>query len=154
MGRGVRFLSIDTGNLSGVAAFDTEWIADGTWCQPWSDELEPHALEDFIAAQVGWADEVILEQLVITTATGKKTRDIQLAIELAGVVKYWCRVTGTKLEEQLPVEAMRFATNDVLKRVGWHVKSSKDHQNDARRHLLTRIAELRLIDLVTLLPAE
>ena len=94
---------------------------------------------------IPWADLVIVEKLTITAQTAKKSRDIQQGIELVGVVKHYARLYERELVEQTPGDAMRFATNEKLKRIGWHVPGP-DHQNDARRHILTVIVERRLID--------
>lgn len=136
--------------MTGIALWTP---SDGVW----STALPQHEAEDWLAHEIFYANrkptEIVLEQLVISAATVRKGRQVQRAIEMAGVVKYFARTAGIPLEEQMPSSVMNFARDEVLKRIGWYVKGP-DHQRDARRHILTRLAERRLIDLIQLLPEE
>lgn len=145
-----RILAIDTGHMTGLALWTPE---DGIW----SIALPDTEAEDWLAHEIFYANrkptELVLEQLAITQATIRKGRQVQRAIELAGTVKYFARTAAIPLVEQKPGEVMKFARDTVLKQIGWYV-TGPDHQRDARRHILARLAELRLIDLVQLLPKE
>lgn len=153
----MRVSAWDTGGTTGVALWTPE---DGVW----SAGLKRPEAEDLMVEVIPKCDHVIYERLTINEGTLRKTRDVQLAIELTGLIQHLCRVNGfldwrkakvgdRTVTYQAPGEAMRFATNQKLKRIGWYVPGP-DHQNDARRHLLVWIAERRLIDLSTLLPKE
>ena len=133
--------AFDTGGTTGVAAWQDGII--------WSRNVPAAEVYDEMEMLIPKSDLVILEQLTITAVSYKK-KDLKFAIELAGVVKYLSSRAGVELYEQLPVDAMRFATDEKLKRIGWYVPGP-DHQRDARRHILARLAELGLLDLGTLL---
>lgn len=137
----MKIVSYDTGGITGCAW----WQAGGRTGHINSAGLERAAAEDHMRIFVPWADLVVIEQLTITANSHKKTRDLIPAIELVGVAKYFARVFETTWMEQMPVEVMKFASNDKLKRIGWHVPGP-DHENDARRHILTVIVERGLID--------
>lgn len=147
-GRTLKIVAYDTGKLTGVA-----WHFTNAGMLIESDQYEREQAEDHMASFIPWADIVICEKLSITAATVRKTRDIQPAIEMVGLVKYLCRVHQKELVEQPPSDVMGFATNDKLKRIGWYpIPGAKgDHQSDARRHILALLADRRLIDLSTLL---
>lgn len=137
-------MTVDTGDCTGIAMIDTNAM------EPWSTQLPREQAEDFIAAKIPLCDVVVTEQLVISTQTSKKGRQVQRAIEMVGLIRTLCRWHGVQhYDKSKPNEAMRFATNARLKMIGWDVPG-QDHQRDARRHLLTYLAEHRLIDRVQL----
>jgi hypothetical protein len=153
----MKFSAWDTGKSTGVVLWTPE-------TGPWSAALPREEAEDLMVEVIPVCDHVVYERLTINEGTLRKTRDIQLAIELTGLLQYLTRVHGfvdwRKAKKgdrtvcyQAPGEAMKFATNEKLKRIGWYVPGP-DHQNDARRHLLVRLAEMRAFDLTTLLPKE
>lgn len=153
----MKISSWDTGGTTGVSLWTPE-------AGVWSTALKRADAEDLMFEVIPQCDHVVFERLTINAGTLKKTRDVQEAIELTGPIKYLCRIHGfvdwrqarpgdRTLKYQAPGDVMRFADNKKLKRIGWHVPGP-DHQNDSRRHLLVRLAEMRLIDLSILLPKE
>jgi hypothetical protein len=109
--------------------------------------------EDHMRVFIPWADIVVIEKLTITANSHKKSRELQPSIELVGVAKHYARLFEKEVIEQMPSEVMKFASNDKLKRLGWYVPGP-DHQNDARRHLLTVIVDREYIDRRTILRPE
>ena len=150
MSERIRILSADTGDCTGLGLWTPE---DGIWSIALPQHDAEVWLHDQIASAASRPTEIVLEKLVISAATVRKGRQVHRAIEMAGVVKYLARIYGVPLVEQAPSDVMRFASDTVLKRIDWYVKGP-DHQRDARRHILTRLAERRLIDLRVLLPEE
>lgn len=137
----------DTGGCTGVAL----WVDDGSaFGHIWSDAVPRAEAEDLMVDVIPKCDQIVVERLSISVATGKKGRQIQEAIELVGLARYLARKYDIPMIEQSPAEAKGFATDAKLKRIGWYVKGP-DHQNDARRHVLTHLADQKLIDLIQLL---
>jgi hypothetical protein len=138
----MNILAFDTGKVTGVGAWK-----DGV---VWSDNMTRDATEDFMYWKIREADIVICEKLVISQGTIRKSREIQPAIEMVGLARALARWGGAEFVEQMPAEVMGFATDEKLKRIGWYV-AGPDHQRDARRHLLTLLANRRMVDLGSLL---
>ena len=146
----MKIVSYDTGKMTGCGMWYPNGMPTGdvaSWAMPRA------GAEDHMRTFIPWADLVIVEKLSITQQTVKKTRDIQEGIELVGVVKHYARLFAKEVEEQQPADVMRFADNRKLKRIGWYV-AGPDHENDARRHILTVIAERGLIDLRSIMRTE
>jgi len=95
---------------------------------------------------------VVLERFTINAETAKKsTQGSKTAIELCGVVRYLAHVGGYKLEEQAPVDAKSFVTDEKLKRLGWYTPGP-DHARDATRHLVLAAIRHQALDSRLLLP--
>lgn len=76
---------------------------------------------------------VVCESYVITTETLRKSRQTA-PLEIIGALRWMCDHFGAHFELQQPAQAKRLATDDRLRKIGWW-NGSKDHANDAARHL-------------------
>lgn len=77
---------------------------------------------------------VIIERYIIPP----RAFNAPWSLEFIGAVRWLCHKTGATLVEQRSADAKKFATNDKLGSVGWHVKG--DHARDAARHMLLYLA--------------
>ena len=145
----MKIVTYDTGPTCGVA----QWRPSVGLGEVWSANIPRAEAEEHMRDVIHLADAVVLEKLTISRATLKKTREVQEAIEMAGVVKHYARLAGVPVTEQMPASAMNLVTDEKLKRMGWYVPGP-DHQRDARRHLVVYLLDNRLIDPHTLLPKE
>lgn len=126
-----RVLAVDPGKLTGWAILE-----EGG--QFWSGE-DPH--HDFLlrtekALYDGVFDMVVAERFNVTAATLKKSRGEMWSLRQLGCLEYWCKKLAIPYDEQLPSDAMGFASNDRLKELGWYRPGHGGHANDAARHLL------------------
>lgn len=128
-------VAVDPGKNTGVAywqpgvrANDDPYLFKS---DVWTEEQFYANIENLIE----WADEVVVERFTVTQGTLTKSRGENWSLEFIGVMRYLCHKHGRPFELQLPTEAMSFATNDKLKKAGWH-KKGVDHPNDAARHLM------------------
>ena len=147
-----RILTIDPGVATGLSVWQPN-PDEG----PYATILPRIEAEDFVADRLGYgekdaatADIVIIETFVISQATAKKSRAGAESIEMIGLVRWMCRRQNITLVESRPSDAMNFATDEKLKRIGWYVPGP-DHARDALRHLLMYCAEHGFIDPVQLL---
>lgn len=145
----MRVMAIDPGPSTGIALWDTDDEL------PWATTLQRHEAEDFIVEKIAKqaVHLVICEEFVITAGTAKKGRMGSESIEMIGVVKYFCRECDVELKFGRPSDAMKFATNEKLKRIGWY-QTGPEHARDALRHLLTWAALNRKVDVKKLLPSD
>jgi len=142
----VKIIAFDTGDTTGIASWNGEKV------QSWA--LPREEAEDFAAHAIPEADQVITEQLVISMATAKKGRQVQDAIEMVGLIRALCRWYKTPLyDKSKPGEVMNFISNEKLKRLDLYVPGP-DHENDARRHLVTWLVEHGVWDRSILLKKE
>lgn len=145
----MKVVTYDTGPTCGVA----QWRPTVGLGEVWSANMPREEAELHMRDVIMHADVVVLEKLTISMATIKKTREVQVAIEMAGVVKHYARLYDKPVTEQQPSQAMNLVTDEKLRRMGWYVPGP-DHQRDARRHLVVYLLDHRLIDPRTLLPKE
>lgn len=86
---------------------------------------------------------VAIEKYVITQRTAKLTRQ-PAALEVTGAVKGITRSRGGRVWEFTASNAKKFASDDLLERVGWMEKKgyAKRHARDAARQAWTCLAEV------------
>jgi hypothetical protein len=86
---------------------------------------------------------VAIEKYIITQRTAKLTRQ-PAALEVTGVVKDITRSRGGRIWEFTASNAKKFASDDLLERVGWMEKKgyAKRHARDAARQAWTCLAEV------------
>lgn len=141
-GTRVRVLALDPGKTTGVA----EWGGEEP---PMTDQIVGFEATLLVVAQwlgeweVGEDRAVVMEDFVITPATGKKSRQ-NFSLELIGAVRWMCLQHKVKFVLQTASEAKAFVTDDRLKHIGWWVKG-QDHARDALRHLLLFLIKTREI---------
>lgn len=132
-------LGVDPGKMTGWAAFDT-LAAEG----PHSGQLDREEFVDFIVPRLEHPTQprlmIACERFTISGGTVTKGRtDENWSIEQIGILRHWARRFGHEFTLQSAGDAKKFATNDKLKLVGWH-RPRRDHENDALRHTLLRLA--------------
>lgn len=159
----MKILAVDPGLVTGLAFkdFDEDFFTPPKTLMPEGFVLGAEAIDDALAHEVGgdWdrlvhgtPDLIVYERFQITPKTASKTtQGSGTAIELIGVLRYFAYVGGFKLEEQRPSDAMNFASDDKLRRIGWY-KPGRDHARDAMRHLLLAAVRHNQVDLTQLLP--
>lgn len=109
------------------------------------DEVRPAVELQF---EVEPTTSVGVERYVITQRTVKLSRQPD-ALEVTGVVRDVCQLRNATCVLQMKSDAAKAAPDDLLKRIGWHVRGMK-HGNDAARqayHLLSSVAPLALVQL-------
>lgn len=89
--------------------------------------------------------EVVYEEYRITQRTVSLSRQPD-AMFIIGALMWMCQKTRLPIVSQTPAEAKRLVTDDVLADLGWRQPSSKDHANDALRHLVLRLVRRGDID--------
>jgi hypothetical protein len=112
-------------------------------------------LEDFIS-RARWGGtagnvEVVFESYTVTSQTAQKSQQ-HWSLELIGVGRWLARKHFVKFVEPLqsPAEAKRFCPDARLRAMNLWVPGGPDHERDALRHLVLRLAKHRLIDVPSL----
>lgn len=77
---------------------------------------------------------IVCEAYIITAETLRKTRQTA-SLELIGALRWMASFHGAHFELQQPAQAKKLATDARLKAIGWWNKTTRDHANDAARHL-------------------
>lgn len=83
--------------------------------------------------------EVVCESIIISTATAKKSQDVQASIRQIGVLQHLCRRKGIKFTLQPPSD-QAFGTDELLRALGWWTVGS-DHARSASRHAAKYLAQ-------------
>lgn len=99
--------------------------------------------------QTGETCEVVFEAYLITVATAQKSQQ-HYSLELIGAARWLCHAAGVPFELQKPSEAKRFCPDQRLRDLGIYASGRADHERDALRHLVMRLAKHRLIRLTPL----
>lgn len=140
----VRFvLAVDPGLRTGWALWKDGEITGGI-----TDPLETG---DFLKYEIQAAplgrSEVVCESYTVTAQTAKLSQQYW-SLELIGVARWLCHYFGAEFVEPLqkPSEAKRFVPDQRLRDLGLWVPGREDHERDARRHLVLRLAKHGLID--------
>lgn len=122
----------DPGSLSGIAV--------------WQKELQQVILVDQFTEQEVWdwtdehcgeIDHAQVEQFLITSGTGKKSRQPE-PLFVIGFLRYKSRFCEYPLEFSKPSDVMKQFPDEALKQAGVY-KIGKPHGNDALRHLCYRL---------------
>lgn len=131
-------LAIDPGLMTGVCLIDLSDPEDPV--KVWSKEVTIKEFHDNIESLISHEEtHVVIEDFKITVETGKLS-DAPWSLELIGVVRYLCYLSGKVLDLQLPSQKP-FADNDKLRAVGfWHVGEA-GHANDSLRHAMVWIVD-------------
>lgn len=136
---GCRYLlAIDPGLMTGVCLIDLSDPENPV--KVWSKEVTVQEFHDNIEKLISHEEtHVVIENFLITVETGKLT-DAPWSLELIGVVRYLCYLSGKVLDLQTPAQKP-FADNDKLRAVDfWHVGEA-GHANDALRHAMVWIVD-------------
>lgn len=143
-------VGVDPGKMTGWASYR---------CSGDSFTSRQDPQDAFVDVIVPWIEStawrtdvlVICERFVVSSGTVRKSRgDENWSAEQIGVLRHTCRRYGVPFELQSPSDAMKFATNDRLKEIGWHLPG-RDHANDAARHVLLGVARHRPLEVQRLL---
>lgn len=136
---GCRYLlAIDPGLMTGVCLIDL--IDPENPVKVWAVEVTIQEFHDKIEELISHEQtHVVIEDFKITVETGKLS-DAPWSLELIGVVRYLCYLSGKVLDLQLPSQKP-FADNDKLHAVDfWHVGGA-GHANDSLRHAMVWIVD-------------
>lgn len=125
-----RVLALDPGKTTGVATYD---LRTGEFESSQLDYDGVCQLMMKVASEAPHID-LVSEDFVITVQTAKNTQ-ATWSLELIGVARMVSRMYGGQdLILQMPANAKRMMSDDMLKLIGWH-KPGQGHANDAARHL-------------------
>ncbi len=132
----MRYIAIDPGVVTGVVCWGTDF----------PDTLEWHELDDlrdvarWVRARTAFRDDVTIVtekfQISARTIRGKVFYD---SLYFNG----WLSIEFPDRIEQTPAQAKGFATDKVLKHLGWFNRTKDGHANDAARHLVYRLVKDR-----------
>lgn len=103
-----------------------------------------HLIEQWASVVGGNNVHIAVEKFIITRRTARLSQEAD-ALEITGMVKGFAATKGLGGKvtvHQLLKANLKFANDDMLKAVGWHV-AGKRHANDAARQAF---ALLKLID--------
>lgn len=124
-------IGVDPGDTTGVCVWQDMQ-------SPVFGQLLPFQVVPFIR---GYADGdmlVVCETFVIGRNTGKKKISPHVT-DVIGRVVGLCEDLDVRFRRQTASEAKTFATNDLLKKVGWF-NTGMGHAMDAARHVLLALA--------------
>lgn len=143
-------LAVDPGGTTGF----TYWLASspskpgGGWQLPYL-EFAPWALT-FIRSAAPASMIVISEDFTINSETHRKPGS-RWSLEQIGVLRCCAAEHSQTFILQEVGDAKKFATNEVLKQLGWYLPG-KQHANDALRHLVLYFARIGWYDGQTFTP--
>jgi hypothetical protein len=137
MGREGRALiiGVDPGDTTGLARWDGEMFfrAQVNVCSE-------HILT-YVRHIIKPGDLVVCERFVIGTGTARKHRAVR-ATEVIGALREYTLEHNARFVLQSAADAKRFASNKLLRRIGWYTPGLT-HANDAARHVLLAVARER-----------
>lgn len=135
----MRVLAVDPGGETGFACW--KQTPGGESIQQWQivDQLQVLAT---VRDELATTDVLVVESFTIG---GSRASDSNKTIEIIGGCRWLASLAGVPMVEQSPADAVMFATNDKLKRIGWW-KVGEDHSRSATRHLLLYLTKAKLID--------
>lgn len=153
--RACRLLGVDPGQMTGLFAVDAASgpvearhvpgnLRGRVQCSLTAAQLPPEEVAAFVTrwlervAGTGVPALVSIERYVITARTARLSQQ-PAALEVTGVVKHLAREAGVRVVEQLKSNANKLASDERLRRVGWHARGRR-HENDAARHALFALA--------------
>jgi hypothetical protein len=133
------YAAIDPGGVTGVAFYAP---GDGFWSAevPGGSVAFAPSWRNLLAQRT--VAHVVVEQFIITPATATKTRQHD-ALDIIGWLKLECPFLGIPFSMQSPSKGKSFGTDAKLKHLGWYDRTPGGHRNDAARHLLTLLADMR-----------
>ncbi len=129
-------LSVDPGDRTGLALYDTATNAFHSW------EMEPI---DFMLQDVypyishGDVDLVICEDFIIHADTPKMKKPLRWPLEMKGAIRWMCLKHKMKLVIQTPSQK-DWMDDDKLQHIGWYKgtkakNATAGHSDDAARHI-------------------
>jgi hypothetical protein len=134
-------VTIDPGGVTGIATYRAGHV------EPLEVPGGFDGFHDWAHSENGisWATtDVVIEKFTINAGTHRKDPvAIYETLDIIGGVRYMCRSREIGFRTQTPSQAKNFATDEVLKALGWHFPSTGGHQNDAVRHLVRFLASRR-----------
>jgi len=137
-------LACDPGKLSGFVVLD---ITDFESKEPTivsAEEYDQQTTASYLHWWIANSDniEIVMEDFVITTNTGKKSAaDTRIPLELIGVGRYFATLYNKPFTLQKPVAAKNFVDNDRIRDLGLWVKGGEGHHKDAMRHAILYLVQ-------------
>ncbi len=125
----MKILAVDPGVATGWAEWDAGRVTRTGILQQ----------QEFCTFAADWIwlshveDVVVCESYQITAGTTKMTFQ-PASLEIIGTLRWLCGVHHLKFELSPPA-AKRFMPDGKLRALGWYVRGSEGHDNDALRHL-------------------
>ncbi len=128
------YLAIDPGVVTGVAIWTPDMDLKTREC----DHLQE--VIGLVKFEMGKIEPClpIVERFLISERT-LKTKIYYESIHFEG----WITLEYPGTVQQTPAQAKGFATDEMLKHMGWYTKTEDGHANDAARHLLYRAVKNR-----------
>lgn len=126
--------AVDPGLGTGLALYDTDRGTFTSW-ETYNGVFDPSSL---LGCSV-----VVCERYTITEKTSHLTQQHD-ALNHIGTLKTFCGMNGIKLVMQ-NTNAKRFAKPNKLKLLGWELKTTDRHADDAAKHLLNYVVKNKLL---------
>lgn len=140
----MKVLAVDPGGSTGMALYQ----GNGEMIEHYEAWAEPEPMRAITVARNamrgGDADVIVCESFTIGAGTLKKSRaGTSVTIEMIGALRWLTHFTGKAFVLQPPADAVRFSSDEKLKRLGWW--SYNDHARSATRHLVLYLARSGLL---------
>lgn len=133
-------IGVDPGLATGLCVIDISDMDNPTPLESFElTNSEFYDKMDELIERYGNNLEIVVENYIVTEATAKKTPQ-PYSLQLKGVCLYLGHKHGINVTVQDP-SRKSFATNDKLRKVGFWVKNSNGHDNDAYRHAMVWIVD-------------
>lgn len=133
-------VAVDPGKMTGLA-----WWEEGQWVPGFAEQPLYEAVERIHRGlHIGQVQVVVCEDFIISGRTVKTNQGKLWSLRGIGALEYLCRISNASFVLQRAVDAKTFATDEMLRTVGWYVPGM-NHARDATRHLLLYGVNARII---------
>jgi hypothetical protein len=144
-------IGIDPGLKTGLFAYyhaprlgTSTPIDPWTWPEQFSADISPFKLRDYISEGIGMVGvdsvHIAIERYIITQRTAKLSQQSE-ALEVTGAVKAIAQLHGITDVRQYLKANLKFASDDMLKGVGWYSPQLR-HANDAARQAFALLKDV------------
>lgn len=142
-----RVLAVDPGKTTGYATLNWPLPGFASHQLPWLEFLTRTHFElqrEYNVASPLPPIQVVVEEFVITPNTHKLSAQPEVR-DVRGAMRYLSLVyLGQEPTFQTAANAKSFASDSLLKQLGWWSRG-KPHANDAARHLVVRLVDIKAL---------
>jgi len=136
-------IGVDPGAMTGLFWWDNRGMYEPV-AQQVSAEAFPVVFRNLLCNYVDWVGEpnvgVAVERYIITSRTAKLSQQSD-ALEVTGMAKAIVSLYGGPPVRQYLKANLKFASDDMLRTVGWHTPSMR-HANDAARQAFALLKDV------------
>jgi hypothetical protein len=144
-------IGIDPGLMTGLFAYyntvrlgTTSPVDHWNWPEQFSADIAPFKLSEYLneAAEMfsNASVHIAIERYIITPKTAKLSQQTE-ALEVTGTVKAIAALHGVSNVRQYAKANLKFASDDMLKAVGWSTPGMR-HANDAARQAFALLKDV------------